>query len=855
MNGSIDRGEIELDNPKWSKILVSTIVLTTVFSPLAAVATTPIGTQVATTSGDAIQQARELGLLVGDPNGDIRTSDRLTRMELAKIFCSLFQLKVESGQASSFSDVTSDDWGLNYIEAAHRAGLMNGDGNAFRPNDFITREEMAVALVRGLGLDSTGKGSQLALADKAQISTWAQDAVQTVLELGLMQKSGDTFLPQQALVRQEVATVAVGVVDRPTGKVKVSAGTLTVAGISYQVSESLQGLLNVNNAAVLQNAKFELERDGYKIVGIKNLELQQQEGMLDAGNNVLNGNLSVKGSVTLKNLAAKGKVQVMGTADAQAHVILENATLSSVEAKDSQITARGTTYVADVVVKGGASITVEGNASFDQLRLAEGSGEVQLKGTLKNVVLEGSAHSKITLLEGAAIQNLTLPAGFATKDLFNQYDAVKSSIPMVNGSANPDLIVSSPGESVEHADRTALIAKIAEATALKNAAVVGTTPDTYPQAAMDAFVQAIAHATAMTKKWNASQSQVDAAVVTLQQAIVTFKVSVNQDAGDVTGALLAAITAAEALKGGSLVGNTTGKYPQSAVDALTQAIADAHEIADQEGTTQEEADTATDTLAQAVLKFQKACIVPLTVSLSPNAQFIMNSNLPGTAADVVISTSDMGPTVYNKRNIKNLIQIKRGTEEETFKYKPGTNTFEVDNAKGEEIAELSLSSSDIITLSSAPDGVNVHALDEVTEASEVSLLFTVKEDLKVVGNLALPIHFDETAPQLTAGSYANNQFSLTTSEPIQNAIGINPSVIVEFAADGNFDTPPLLLENNKDYYVKDPNGDQLVIVLTDAGKMKLAVQQGSKFRFTVQDYTDAATNALNSAFVVDVDQL
>jgi hypothetical protein len=927
-----------VNNKKWSNILASTIVLSTVFSPLAASAEAPAGSQVVTSKGDALQQARELGLLVGDPNGELRPNDRLTRMELAKIFCSLFQLEVEAAQTPAFSDVAANDWGFNYVETVRKAGLMQGDGTSFRPNDLITREELAVVLVRGLGLDAAGKGSQLSAADKAQISGWAQDAVQTVLELGLMQASGDSFAPQQALNRHEIAVVAVGVIDRPSGQVQVSAGTLTIAGISYQVSEALQGLLSANNSAVLQNAKFELERDGYKIIGIKNLELQQQEGVLDAGGSVLTGNLSVKGSVTLKNVTVKGKLQVTGNGNAPAQVILENAALTSVEANNSQITARGTTQVADAVVKGAASITVEGNASFDKLRLADGSGEVQLKGTVKNVVLEGATHAKITLLKGAKIQDLTLPAGFVTKDLFNQYDAIKSNIPLVNGSTNVDLIVSSPRDEEAQANRTALLAKIAEAMALNNVAVVGSTPGTYPQAALDAFVQAIANALEVSKKPNLSQAQVNAAVVTLQQAIVTFKASVNQeaedvtgalrtaiaaaealkadavvgttagtypqnavdaftqaiadaqavadqpgttqeqadaavvalqqatesfkasvnqDAGDVTGALRTAIAAAEALKANAPVGNTTGKYPLSAVDIFTQAIADAQAVADQAGTTQEQADAAAEALAQAVAAFQQAKLAPLTVELNPAAQFPMNSNLPGTSGDVVLQSTDPGFPAYNKRSIKNLIQIKRGSEVETFKYKAGTNTYEIDNANGEAIAELTLgSNSNLVTLSAAQNGVNVHPLDEATETSEVSLQFTVMEDQTLVGNLALAIRFDETAPQVTGATYADSQFELTTNEPILLPMGNIPDVQVEFAADGDFETnAPVVLVKQTDYSFAAGSGNQLLITLTDAGKAQLSVQQGSKFRFKIQGYTDFANNAINSTFVLGVDQL
>ncbi|PWK04936.1 S-layer homology domain-containing protein [Tumebacillus permanentifrigoris] len=845
-----------MSHKKWSKLLASTIVLSSVFSPLAAVATTPTaGAQVATGLEDALQQARELGLLVGDPNGEIRPNDHLTRMELAKIFCSLFQLNIEQVQSPSFADVSSNDWGLNYIEAVRKAGLMTGDGRTFRPNDLITREEMAVVLVRGLGLDAQGAGSQLKIADKSEISTWAQDAVQTVLDLGLMQASGNTFSPQQALIRQEVATVAVGVVDRPTGHVHVADGTVTIAGISYQVSESLQGLLSSTNSDVLQHARFELERDGYKIIGIKRLELQQQEGVLDAKNNVLSGSLVLKGSVTLKNLTAKGTVQVTGTAAQQGHVILENTTLASVAAKDAQVTARGTTKIADTVVNGKASITVEGNASIDKLQLAEGAGEVQLKGKLLNVVLQGNAHAKITLLDGASIQNLTLPAGVATRDLFNQYDAIKASIPMVNGSTNVDLrvyVTSNPPQV--QVDRAALNLKIITATAFKNAAEVGTTPGTVPQAAYDALVQAIADATAVQNNATATQTQVDAAVTTLEQAIATFQASINQ--GVNTQALLAKIADATAVLGSAVVGNTTGTYPQSAIDVLTQAIATAQGFADQVDATQEQVDSAAIALTVAVTQFQQAQLAPLTVTLTEGARLDINSALGGTSGDVVLTDTQQVPFYqYNKRNIKNLIQIKRGAEVENIKYVPGTTTFEVDNAQNEKIAELSLASStDLIQLAAATSGVNLHPQPDLTEATSGNLVFTVTEAGQVAGQQTLSFRPDETAPVLTGATYANDLFTFTASEGLATFM-IPPVIQVEASTKGDFlDT--ISLVSGSDYsLVGGAVNSQFQIRLTGTGKSKLTIQQGSKFRFTINGYYDFANNAMNTSYLVDVDQL
>lgn len=89
------------------------------------------------------------------------------------------------------------------------------------------------------------------------------------------------------------------------------------------------------------------------------------------------------------------------------------------------------------------------------------------------------------------------------------------------------IVVYEPSQTV---DKTALIAAINNAQNLYNSAVVGTEPGQYPQESKDALYAAINAAKTVRNDAYATQSEVDNAVIALNNAVEIFKASVNKSA-------------------------------------------------------------------------------------------------------------------------------------------------------------------------------------------------------------------------------------------------------------------------------------------------------------------------------------
>ena len=106
----------------------------------------------------AEQSIRALGIITGDENGNMNLYGSVTRAEFAKMMVAASVFKNTIGNSSGYSlfkDVKQSHWAVEYIKLAVNKSWFVGylDGT-FRPENTITFEEGATALLRLLGYTS-----------------------------------------------------------------------------------------------------------------------------------------------------------------------------------------------------------------------------------------------------------------------------------------------------------------------------------------------------------------------------------------------------------------------------------------------------------------------------------------------------------------------------------------------------------------------------------------------------------------------------------------------------------------------------------------------------------------------------
>lgn len=139
-----------------------------------------------------------------NPHGEV------TRAQFAAMLARTLGLEADS--PSTFRDVDSGAWYADAVAAVSEAGIVLGRSpDTFVPDRSITREEMAVMAVRAYEYLQGSKAEAASAApfsDYSRIHGWAQDAVSTAKQAGLLQGRGNQqFAPQERMTRAESAQV------------------------------------------------------------------------------------------------------------------------------------------------------------------------------------------------------------------------------------------------------------------------------------------------------------------------------------------------------------------------------------------------------------------------------------------------------------------------------------------------------------------------------------------------------------------------------------------------------------------------------------------------------------------------
>lgn len=144
------------------------------------------------------------GAASGYSDGSFKPNQTITRAEFAKIIVKAFNLPYSGEKV--FQD-TKGHWAEDAISAAYMNGIISGyDENSFGPDDTITREQIAVMVVKAAKL--TGTSNQQKFSDGEQISKWAKNeaAIAAANQL-IFGYEDNTFRPKNNASRAEAVSI------------------------------------------------------------------------------------------------------------------------------------------------------------------------------------------------------------------------------------------------------------------------------------------------------------------------------------------------------------------------------------------------------------------------------------------------------------------------------------------------------------------------------------------------------------------------------------------------------------------------------------------------------------------------
>ncbi|WP_010245943.1 S-layer homology domain-containing protein, partial [Acetivibrio cellulolyticus] len=149
--------------------------------------------------------------ILGYPDGTVKPKGAVTRAEVAVIFARILNLK-DKGHVKGvkvFNDVDVDFWAAEHIEAVAEVGLFKGyEDNTFRPNQPITRAELATVISKYLRITTYPEYSVLAKYFTDISGHWAEANIAEIYRYDIIKGYEDnTFRPNNTITREETITM------------------------------------------------------------------------------------------------------------------------------------------------------------------------------------------------------------------------------------------------------------------------------------------------------------------------------------------------------------------------------------------------------------------------------------------------------------------------------------------------------------------------------------------------------------------------------------------------------------------------------------------------------------------------
>ncbi|HHW48941.1 MAG TPA: S-layer homology domain-containing protein [Clostridiaceae bacterium] len=156
---------------------------------------------------DCIIELIRHGILEPYEDGTVRPENYLTRAEMAVLMGRALKLENKVDGKSPYKDKLPD-WARGYIISTSEVKVFIGyPGKVFKPDNNITREEFTAVLVRAFKKELIDD-SDLEFKDKDKIGGWAYEYIRIAVQNGVILGYEDgTFRPKDNITRAEAFTI------------------------------------------------------------------------------------------------------------------------------------------------------------------------------------------------------------------------------------------------------------------------------------------------------------------------------------------------------------------------------------------------------------------------------------------------------------------------------------------------------------------------------------------------------------------------------------------------------------------------------------------------------------------------
>lgn len=166
----------------------------------------------------AINALAEDNIINGVGNNRFAPADNIKRADFVIMLMNTIGIKTNDTN-TGFSDVDPSKYYASAIKAAKNLGVALGDdkGN-FRPEEFISRQDMMVLAYRALAatensIENTDENALDKFGDSANVSAYAKEALNTMVSKKIVNGMGKTIEPKSNTTRAQGAVIIYNIRD------------------------------------------------------------------------------------------------------------------------------------------------------------------------------------------------------------------------------------------------------------------------------------------------------------------------------------------------------------------------------------------------------------------------------------------------------------------------------------------------------------------------------------------------------------------------------------------------------------------------------------------------------------------
>ena len=162
-----------------------------------------------------VLQMHDMGVVNGFPGGTFLPEGDVTRAQAAAMLWRLQEQPVVN-YLMQFADVDQEAWYAEAVRWCAAMGIVEGADGKFRPDEAVTRQDLAVMLVRYqqkvVKTELPADSAAPAFADNADIADYAAEAVYLLQKAGIVEGTEGKFLPTATASRAALCKMLAGLV-------------------------------------------------------------------------------------------------------------------------------------------------------------------------------------------------------------------------------------------------------------------------------------------------------------------------------------------------------------------------------------------------------------------------------------------------------------------------------------------------------------------------------------------------------------------------------------------------------------------------------------------------------------------